>query len=446
MKKNLVMAAARGYNFYELEPFLQSFKKNCTSADCVLFVDELSDFTADRIKNFAENIFVEKIPDNLKEKLIIDSRWTMYKNFLEKNPSYEKIFLTDIADVIFQADIFEKFSAQKNFLVYAAEGIKIDEDPLYCNQQWIKHLFGEEEFQKLKNNFAICCGTVLGSCDEIKILIDAMIEILKHSTAWGDEQAAMNYLVHNKILSIKNLIESDVESGEILTCSILKDYKVEAEKILRGDGKIPAVVHQYHKKPELMYFVSEVYHEKIFEPNKNFSDFKSQLDEVFSLVNVLNWQEATKIFVGNLLYDAEIKNCAEKILKLYNLILNKVEPQNFNGEILLAAVQKILSNMFDDKTLDRELFENLLQSFEFCKKNFHTVNAEFKFFLGNTIQKFVDIFLADENKVDSLKYMEFFTKLNLPLSESFYLQLAKLYREVGDKEKALATYQKALKI
>ena len=92
------MAAAKGYSFYDLEPFLQSFKKNCSSADLVLFVDELSDFTTAKIKSCVENIQLVQIPAELKNRLIIDLRWTMYKKFLDENSSYEKIFVTDIAD------------------------------------------------------------------------------------------------------------------------------------------------------------------------------------------------------------------------------------------------------------------------------------------------------------------------------------------------------------
>ena len=49
--KNLVMAAATGYGVYEIEPFVNSFKKNCPSADLVLFTDNISDFTLNYLKD-----------------------------------------------------------------------------------------------------------------------------------------------------------------------------------------------------------------------------------------------------------------------------------------------------------------------------------------------------------------------------------------------------------
>ena len=43
--KNLVMGVATGYDWYALEPFVNSFNRYCKNTDLVLFVDNISDFT-----------------------------------------------------------------------------------------------------------------------------------------------------------------------------------------------------------------------------------------------------------------------------------------------------------------------------------------------------------------------------------------------------------------
>ena len=45
--KNLIMGSASGYDWYALEPFVTSCKRNCPNAQLVLFVDDISDFTRD---------------------------------------------------------------------------------------------------------------------------------------------------------------------------------------------------------------------------------------------------------------------------------------------------------------------------------------------------------------------------------------------------------------
>lgn len=47
--KNLIMGVAKGYDWYALEPFVTSCKKNCPDAELVLFVDNISDFTRDKL-------------------------------------------------------------------------------------------------------------------------------------------------------------------------------------------------------------------------------------------------------------------------------------------------------------------------------------------------------------------------------------------------------------
>ena len=48
--KNLVMGSGRGYDWKTWEPFVTSFLMNCPSAELVLFVDDLSDFTRNRLE------------------------------------------------------------------------------------------------------------------------------------------------------------------------------------------------------------------------------------------------------------------------------------------------------------------------------------------------------------------------------------------------------------
>ena len=181
--KNLVMAVATGYGWHDLEPFIISCKKHCPDADLVLFVDDISDFTLQRLNE--ENLKIFPVPAELKNKLIVDARWEMYKDFLDNHKEYENIFVTDIRDVIFQSDIFKAYDKHKNFLVYATEAELIKNDKGNNNQTWIRHLLGETEYQKIKDKQIICCGTVLGSRAEMDVFFVQMIEILKRSLDKG---------------------------------------------------------------------------------------------------------------------------------------------------------------------------------------------------------------------------------------------------------------------
>ena len=382
--KNLVMAAAKGYGRHDLEPFIVSFKKNISNANLVLFVDDISEFTLKYLND--ENLTLIQIPNELKDTLIVKARWEMYKNFLDEHAEYENILVTDVRDVIFQDDLFSKYADYKNFLVYAVEADLIKND--VNNQVWIKNFFGNEELEKIKDNPIVCCGTAYGTRAEMETLLVKMIEHLKTGSAWGDEQAAMNYLIHNKLLPIENLIASDVETGEIFTAGIVKDIKISNDKILRGNGEVPAIVHQYNGHSELLALTDKIYRAGNFTPNENFKDAASILDQISCLVQIQNFDSATKLFVQYILYKYYLIPYGNKILKLAQLILKKYTP---DADILFLAVQKVLVAIFkidlDNQQLNK-VYDLLVES----EKNSCAVYPEFKNFVRNVLVTFTDVF------------------------------------------------------
>lgn len=383
--KNLVMAAAKGYGWHDLEPFIISCKKHCPDADLVLFVDNLSKFTQDKLE---DKVILQPIPENLKSMSVVCSRFIMYKDFLDAHNEYENIFVSDIRDVIFQGDIFKAYDQHKNFLVYATEAELIKDDKGNNNQNWIRKFFGETAYQNLKDKIIICAGTVLGSRAELQIFCDHMIKNIANQMEWGKDQAALNYLVHNNLLPIENLIESNVNNGAIFTTGIIDNPKVSGDNVLRGDGNIPAVVHQYTEKPQIIQIADKNYREEIFNYDEKFTDFVSTSDQIFCLVQRQNFDAATKIFVQNILYEKDLTPYGDKLLKLGELILQRY---NQNADILFVAVQKTLLKAFnvnvDNKQMNR-LYNLQIQS----EKITPVVNSEFKNFVKILLVTFVDFF------------------------------------------------------
>ena len=80
------------YNWDIIKPFFKSFKKakfeNC---ECVIFVDNMSLYIINKIKSFG--IFVYEVPDKLKNKTIINTRWKLYYDFLNDNAEKYKLVL-----------------------------------------------------------------------------------------------------------------------------------------------------------------------------------------------------------------------------------------------------------------------------------------------------------------------------------------------------------------
>ena len=301
--KNLVMGVAKGYGWNDVEPFVNSFKKNCPNTDLVLFVDDLSAFTEKifkSVKSLTLIPFPEKFKNNIVDPLqsgFVTNRFSMYKDFLVNHSEYKNVLLTDVRDVIFQGDIFS-IHKDKNFILCAMENAIIKNE--VNNSKWIKNMFGEDEYKKIMDKDIICAGTILGSRNEMITLLSKMIEIMSKTSLWGSDQATLNYMIHNKILPIKNIIKSSVQDGDIYTMGLVKTPKItKSGSIVRGDEKIPAVVHQYDRVPALINLVDDVHREKNFQPNEEFIDTRSALEQVACLAQVQKWQEATKYFMNS---------------------------------------------------------------------------------------------------------------------------------------------------
>ncbi len=108
----------------------------------------------------------------------------------------------------------------------------------------------------------------------------------------------MNYLVHNNLLPIENLIKLDTYSGEIFTNGIIKDNKTRGDKILRRDVDVPALVHQWPVFNHMIELVDNVYRDRNFKADERFTDPRSILEQVKQLLYLDKPDEAARFFMN----------------------------------------------------------------------------------------------------------------------------------------------------
>lgn len=440
--KNLVMGVATGYDWYKLEPFVTSFNRYAKNTDLVLFVDNISDFT--RAKLTREGVALLPVPAELKNIIVVNARWAMYKKFLDEHgENYSQVFMTDVRDVIFQGDVFEQHSDLKHFLCYATESEKIKNERNPTNYTWLTHLFGKGEADKLADKQIICCGTVLATIEEAKYFCEKMFKLIKNSTAWGDEQAAMNYLFYENQLEIENLIESSYHDGNIFTSGFFHEVnpvKIQNDKVQRGDGGIPAAVHQYDGQPSLIQLVNAIYRDKDFQPDESFNDTRSMLDQVFYLVNSERVGEAHKLFT-RYLFGRNFENYVDKLIEIWQSIFAK----NFTAasEPLLISIQSaIVSTNGNNFNLNQ--INQLIGLTDICIKNHIALSYYFKTFMERIVSVLANYLYDAKQFEQCIAYLNFIEELDTPKNADFYFFQANIYRETGRKAEALASYEKAL--
>ena len=128
MSKDLILSAAIGYKFNQLEFFIKSLR-NYYKGTVTFLIGKNDHELEDNLKKF--NCEIIKVQINKKE-----IQFKRYKIFLDylKNKNFKNILLCDSRDIYFQSNPFEfNYNGQINFFL---EDQKIKNCPY--NSNWIK--------------------------------------------------------------------------------------------------------------------------------------------------------------------------------------------------------------------------------------------------------------------------------------------------------------------
>ncbi len=435
--KNLVMGVAKSYAWKDLEPFVASCKKNCPDTEIVMFVDDISDFT--RAQLIREGVKLIDISSTLKAVMIINLRWKMYLDFLEQfGDNYAQIFVADTRDVVFQGDPFAPFKNFSKWLGYPTE-LETIGGRYKVNYNWLVSRFGKAEADKLVDKQIICCGTVIASNNEMKIFCRMMWDALQDDTVWGHEQAVMNYLVHNNLLPIENLIELDVNSGAIFTNAQIKNNKTQGDFILRGDGGIPAVVHQYDRHAELVRLVDKVYRDKNFSADERFTDPRSVLEQAEHLLFLGKINDTARLFLN-----VDDKNFGEEINRLSKLW------ERILSNVLVPAIGylefSVQNALLTARNISFQQLNKICMLLIHSVKNRRAVLPRFKLVIAQHLVTVLEQTVKANLAEPSFQCIDFVNALDVPPNKNFYFLAADAYKTFGRKEQALAAYKKALEL
>lgn len=253
MSKNLILSAAIGYQFNQIEFFIKSLRK--FYQDSVTFmIGEKDDEIEKELKKFGCDVVKIKVSKN-------EIQFKRYKTFLNylQNKDFNNILLCDSRDIYFQSNPFEyNYKGQINFFL---EDLSIKE--CSYNSNWILKTYGKNELKKISNKTILCSGTVLGQNKKIKEYLNLIIrnisdykykKKLKYFLTLrpdpegrGCDQGHANFLVHNSKIEKFNLYSNS--EGPIATVFYLNKINFNKKSFLINESGEPyLIVHQYDKR------------------------------------------------------------------------------------------------------------------------------------------------------------------------------------------------------
>jgi hypothetical protein len=266
--KNIVLAAASGYQFAQIKPFIVTLKKSGFKGDLCLFISQADTDLLNNVKQldvklipftteypFNEDLLDsnELLPDQFSNGVSVKFlRYILYYLFLKKyGDDYSNVLISDIKDVIFQRDPFE-FQIGDHLCCFLEEaGYTLVTSPF--NSGRILTHFGKEVLDEIGNNQPSCSGTIIGSIPAMIAYLEQMINVISTlDCQGGGDQGVHNYLIYTKKVPNLRLISN--ETGPVLTIGSKIGRQIRFNKyglVINDKGEIYNIIHQYDRYPEL---------------------------------------------------------------------------------------------------------------------------------------------------------------------------------------------------
>lgn len=271
MKKNLILGTSWGYSTEKISPFVLSWKKYCSdSSNLYLVVNpnihkDTAEFLKDNgvvLKSFYAAHF---IPDTLNL-----TRYYKYFDILsEERGQHNGVLLTDIRDVIFQGNPFNRETENGLHFFYEDESILIGHQAFAST--CMDYNYGQKVTAELSEERVICSGTTIG--DQISVMrylyalanqrnLGKMMKVIPMTGSYMFDNPPIDQAMHQYI-HYKKLVNSTVhENGDIVSTLAL----TPSEKIsINDDGfiqlgeNISPIIHQWDRHINLVNHIAEMY-------------------------------------------------------------------------------------------------------------------------------------------------------------------------------------------
>lgn len=245
---DLVLGYATGYDAAMIAPFVRSLRA-VFDGPVTLVVDNRPDV----LELLAEHDVEAVHPEGSQgwEPHAVMSRFAAYARLIERHPHAVDVLLTDVRDVVFQAEPFGPPPRRLEVFVENESGRLGDHA---FNMKHMTALVGEEMTATLVDKPCICVGTVMGPRDDVArfcrmILMLAAIPRSEIGGAFGADQAACNLAVH------MDLVRAEVRPnfGRVATLGMTPGDRLgfAKGKVVNPDGGFSPIVHQHDRHPHL---------------------------------------------------------------------------------------------------------------------------------------------------------------------------------------------------
>lgn len=254
-KRDLIVGYATGYGVSQVALFVHSLRSYYQGP--VLLVTD----NDPALRAFLEDHNIEAVDPPVSctgawSPHAVVSRFAGFDCLLRDRPWVRNALLTDVRDVVFQADPFGDPIKGLEFFSEASEPLSEHA----FNMKYLRAVAGEDLARAVSDKACICVGTVMGPREGLMrfcrlILMLGAIPRSEIGGAFGADQACCNLAVH------MGLMDGDVKDnhGRVATVGMVKREALGLRDgvVVNPDGSVSAVLHQYDRHPDLMEAIWE---------------------------------------------------------------------------------------------------------------------------------------------------------------------------------------------
>jgi hypothetical protein len=231
MRHVIFTACDKKYGDFLINHWYRSLKENVelSNIDVVVLDYGLSDAQRRKLRN---SVILHKCK---RDGHVTTIRFRDMFTYLSGHV-YDQVLSIDGGDIIFQADISQLFEKDKTYFrgVYEVynQFIKI-----YATSLFFEKEIAAQIKNSLKDRSILNAGVVIGPYKKFLSLCEEYTRIIKDTTKYGPDQAAVHYIVHREGLK-------PLESKYNFILTTGKDkFKIKNSKFYNEDGELIPIVH-----------------------------------------------------------------------------------------------------------------------------------------------------------------------------------------------------------
>jgi hypothetical protein len=248
-----------GYDFAVLQPFIRSLRR---FSDCraMLIVD--NETVGRQLAEASVDSMIAKPAIGHAPHLNFSRNALIHRTLIGLEGQVDWVFLLDTRDVVFQADPFAVLPEAD--IAFFAEKRGCTFGTAKRNRSWLVNTLGEKWLPLLEPHDVLCGGTVLGrreaaaSLCKLKLIVGAMIPDGRHGKA-GVDQITTNIIARLGLIPRSTVIPYDQQVATVSKANL--DFLVPTadDLFLNRAGRLPAVIHQYDRVPEIQAAIRQRY-------------------------------------------------------------------------------------------------------------------------------------------------------------------------------------------